>query len=631
MSVGSLAVDTNNNKMLKITKKLIVIAVAASLVIIGLTIGLAVGLTRNKHNGPGGPYPVMVISKLEMVQTHVLAEEGRRWELSAKNVSLHLTANRQTMFLVYLVNSTEIESPILEVFISGLKAGEVALNPPYMLPPTESNGTSYSTTAWSAVVPREWMKPGLSVLVSADNYEPSLFRPLKVGMDTHMDLRTLPMYLFGCTPGAKCGLLNETGAPLQKYVDELYQKWPMSTLSPVNHPAKYIEFPYLIFGPAGKDQPAFKGLNTDMEREGFEIMGITLSLLGSIRSANGESSTSNQYYAPLLMLDAAGDLSGPGGGLGTVGGSTGVGDDSYAGIFIHEQGHAFGLPHAGDAYPARYPYIQGSLNGSTWGFDFNHNQFLATFIPTSADYYPRCVPDAVQDPEGRCVKQNVMQGGSGDQAAGYRYTIFADYDMGVMQAYLEGKVIYDPSFSSGYKQWDETISDFVLYQLGNGSNGLYGMDSGLPMTRDVPVATIIITLSTAGTADVSQVYPLITYTGNVRRWIDPTDPKQLEIVVPDSGDLAWYCHSEGCDYTLRVTYQDNSQIHVLLQYGYREWFAPEGPAIEGITDPFSGNSFNTIVFNAPATIPIKLVELLDTPYGYEGLPANPKVLVSRSF
>eukprot|EP01133_Synstelium_polycarpum_P010244 gene10244-11943_t len=566
----------------------------------------------------------MVISKLEMVQTHVLAEQGRRWELSDKNVSLHLTANRQTMFLVDLLNTTEIDSPVLEAYVNGQKVGEVDLNAPNMLPPTESNGTSYSSTTWSAIVPREWMKPGLSVLVNADNYEPSLFRPLKVGMDTHMDLRTLPMYLFGCTPGEKCGFLNETGAPLQKYVDELYQKWPMSTLSPVNHPAQYIQFPYLIFGPAGKDQPAFKGLNTDMERKGFEIMGITLGLLGAIRSANGESSTNNQYYAPLQMLNAAGNPSGPGGGLGTVGGSTGVGDDSYAGIFIHEQGHAFGLPHAGDNYPARYPYLQGSLNGSTWGFDFNHNQFLATFVPTSAEYYEGCKDHTVIDPQGRCTKQNVMQGGSGYQAKGYRYTMFADYDM-------EGKVIYDKSYPGLYKIWNETISDFEKYILGNDSNGLYGMDSGLPMTRDVPVATIIITLSTAGTADVSQVYPLITYTGNVRRWIDPTDKNQLAIIVPDSGDLAWFCHASGCDFTLRVTYKDNSKIHVLLQSGYRPWFGPEEPAVAGITDPFSGNSFRTITFNAPASVSIKLVELLDTPFGYEGLPANPKVLVSRSF
>eukprot|EP01133_Synstelium_polycarpum_P008649 gene8649-10148_t len=614
--------------MIKPSKKVLIIAgaVFALLLIVALGVGLGLGLKKDKKHGP---YPVMVVSKLEMVQTHVVPENGLRWELSSKNVTLHLIGNRQTMFLVDLANITEMELPVLEVWNAGEKLGEVALNPPSMLPPTESNGTAYSTTAWSAVSPREWIKPGLSVLVSADNYEPSLFRPLHVGCDAHMDLFTLPIYLFGCTPD-NCPPLNQTAVPYQKYIDELYQKWPMATLNPVNHPGKLIQWPYLILAPNGTNT-AIKIVNKNQERDGFGTMGVLLSIIGSIRSANGESPTNNQYYSPLIMANSDGKYASPGGGLGTVGGSTGVGDHSYAGIFIHEQGHAFGLPHAGENYPARYPYVKGTVNGSTWGFDFNHNQFLATFVPTSAEYYKNCQKSTVIDPEGRCTKQNVMQGGSGYQAAGYRYTMFADYDMGVMQQYIEGKTVYDPKFPSGYKKWDKTLGAYTEVKIGTSNKGMDGFDYGLPSVRGVDISTIILTVSTAGTADANQVYPLLSFKGNLRRQIDPTDPDQLKTIVPDTSEYPWYCRGSGCDFTLRVTYADNSKRHILLQSGYRPLNRVRDPPVTGWNVTTSGSSFRTIVMNVPATIPVKKVELLDTPMGFNGLPPNAAVLVSRTF
>lgn len=107
----------------------------------------------------------------------------------------------------------------------------------------------------------------------------------------------------------------------------------------------------------------------DQQKDGYAVMSAVLNLIGGLRGANGEGPTNNQYYAPILSLNpSTGREFFLGGGLG--GGAVGTGDENYTGIFIHEQGHAFGLPHAGDAYTGgTYPYAGGSLNGSVWGYD----------------------------------------------------------------------------------------------------------------------------------------------------------------------------------------------------------------------------------------------------------------------
>lgn len=152
------------------------------------------------------------------------------------------------------------------------------------------------------------------------------------------------------------------------------------------------------------------------------------------------------------------------------------GRHEYRGIFIHEQGHAFGLPHVGEAYDQfRYPYEWGSLQGSAWGYDANLREFLAPFVPASASRYGACTSNTFAgharafDSRGRCVKQDPMQSGSGDQGSRYRFATFSDYSTAVMQRWFEGrttldgdgthdygggKIVRDRSFTGGYKPWD---------------------------------------------------------------------------------------------------------------------------------------------------------------------------------
>eukprot|EP01133_Synstelium_polycarpum_P016946 gene16946-20159_t len=589
------------------------------------------------------------IAKLEAAQTHVMpGMGGLKWAMPAKNVTLHLIGNRQALFLIdFTIVPT---TPTFQAYNKYMDlVYEVALTPPANLPVTESNGARYSTTTWSAVLPAQWVQVGLYVQITDPAFYASVRYPMTVGMTNDLTIYTLPVYLFGCNPSKPdCGTLAQTSTPPAIAVSELAQKWPVSTLSVANHPAGYIQLPYLVVSPGGTGFPAIRITAKEQSRDSYSTLTTILGLVAGIRSANGDSQINNHFYGPVLMSNAAGNFVTSGGGYGNIGGSTSIGDEEYGALYIHEQGHAFGLYHSQDVYPNEYPYVQGSLNGSRWGFDFNHNEFLSTLLPTQSPFYTSCASSFVLDNQGRCVKKSVMGAGGagGSESNGYRYSMFADYEAGIMQQYFEGKTtlsptgdhlfnggrfIYDSSFPSGYKRWDTISSKFVGAVVTNESNGLYGMDAGLPYIRNVPVATVMITYSSAGTPGINQVYPLVKYTGNLRRWIDPTDPAQRAIIAPNVGQLPWYCHASGCDYTLRVTYADQSKIHILIQQGMRSWFDPSGLAADAAFNPFDGTSFHTIVQNVPADKTITLVELLFTSYGYNGFNFSPNVIASRSF
>ncbi len=487
------------------------------------------------------------------------------------------------------------------------------------------------------------MRPGLALRVTAEGAAASSATALPVGVDSDFDMWILPFYLFGANDDNSAPI-EVTGTPDEASQTELYQKWPIARVNVAQHPAKRVDWPTIVVGPR-EGSPAMQVQNKDQQPDGFAVMSAVLDVLRAVRSANGEANTNNQIYAPLLMLNEIGEYESPGGGLG--GGSVGTGDYAYAGIFIHEQGHAFGMPHAADAYAnAEYPYVGGSLLGSMWGYDAARREFLAPFIPAGAETFAGCLTDDLHqvDDMGRCVKQDPMQSGSGDQAPGYKFTMFSDFNAGVIQRYFEGVtelgddavhvysggvIFVDAGSSTGYSRWDGLEQRRVEVVVETTENGLYGLDGGLPAQRGVPVHTIVFTLSAAGTAEASQIYPPLSYQGNLRRQIDPTAPADLALIVPNSGEVPWYCHASGCDYTLRVTYADQAVRHVLIQDGFRPWFDPMGVPDDATKDPTDDDSYRVFAVNVPGDEAWVKIELLDTPMGWNGVPGDAEVLLSR--
>ena len=160
--------------------------------------------------------------------------------------------------------------------------------------------------------------------------------------------------------------------------------------------------------------------------------------------------------------------------------------------------------------------------------------------------------------------------------------------------------------------------------------GLYGViNHGLPVQTGIPVYSIAITMSQARTSGATQIYPPLARTGNLIQLFDPTNAQDLSAITPSTGTYSSYCIASGCDYTVRVTYTDGSQVHRVLQGGFRNWLQPTNSPLATTSDPTNPASFNWWVINVPGTKTIRNIELLNTPMVWNGLPSNPTIITSR--
>lgn len=593
--------------------------------------------------------PPAVVSQWRLAQTHVLPPEGLRWaQPNGKTIELHLTGGRTALVLVDAEPAT-LASAQVEGRVGGASLGTVALADNAALPPTEAGGDRFSTTARVATLPAAWLQPGLELRVRADNTTPSAWQAVKVGALTSLTIRSLPFYLFGASESLVP--LDTASRPSAKAMDELLAKWPIAHLEVPPHPAQRVDWPQIVVPPRNGN-PAYVMAKAEDRLDGFDPIAVVHGVLGGLRTANGEGATANQYYGALVQAKGDGSFQGAGGGLG--GGHVGAGDTTYSGIFVHEQGHAFGMPHAGESYSAGtgYPYPGGSLSGSAWGFDQVRQLFMSTLVPTNSPRFKNCSTHTYAgtprqlDAQGRCIRQDPMQSGSGDQAMGDVYTLFADYNAGMVQKYLEGVASLDDkgqltwdggrvqessASATGWRRWNSLTSTWVAVDpTVDGNKGLYGVNGGYPVARNVPVYSLVVTRSHAGTAGATHIYPAIgPYSGHLQRQFDPTSAADLAAVKPNTGPYPWYCHASGCDFTLRLTHADGSVRHVLLQGGFRPWFGPTSAPEASASNPLDGDSFRRFVVNVPADRPLAKVELLDTPQGWLGLPAQPAVLATR--
>lgn len=593
--------------------------------------------------------PELALEKLELVQTHVMPPQGRQWTASDGEVTeLHLTAGRPALALIE-TNLPEQAGLQLAGKLGDNDLGSIDVLANDQLPLSEDDGPRYSPSALVASIPGSWVQPGLELRLVAADAVASDWQPVDVGADTELVVRNLPFYLFGADDADVP--LDQASEPSAAVLAELQDKWPISRLRVEAHPAGPLQWDQLVIPPRN-GLPAYVMNSVEDQANGFDMLAATLGIVRQMRAANGESSTANQYYGALIPARSDGSTVGPGGGLG--GGHSGTGDHAFAGIFIHELGHGFGLPHAGESYnnDNGYPYPGGSLNGSSWGFDWSRQQFMPVLVPSSSRRFANCANDSFAgtprqvDNLGRCIRQDPMQSGAADRADGDQFSIFADYNAARIQRDLEGVasdngdgtysyqagvVVEQAMMASGYARWNSLLKEYVEYDpAANEANGLYGVRRGFPEQREVPVYTVIISRSLANTPGATQIYPLLgPWTGNLRRLFDPTVDSERAAMMPNVGSYPWYCRNRGCDYTLRVTYAGGVIRHFAWQAGFRGWFAEQDPPPATASDPTHGNSFRHWAVNIPADLTVLQVELLDTPMVWDGMPLVPTVLASR--
>ena len=418
---------------------------------------------------------------LELAQTHVFPAPRREWKdagLKPKlaDVDLHLVGERDVLAIVEFGNQVT-SSP--KLFVSndrtGANAVEVALRSPDHMSDTQGDAVElYSHTAWTAKIPGELVTRGMQIFVEWAEGEKT-WSDITVGAPTPFELVSLPLYFFGAHPddtkdGLGHPLTPELAGRMPTSVEAEYrERLPISRFHTRLHPARFFRSDHAVVGPR-LGGPAYRLSRKEDARDGFAVLSSVMQIMAAIRDMDGAKPLATQYYGSLLQHDAEGKYAGPGGGLG--GGGIGAGDYSFGGVFFHEAGHAFGLPHAADAYDSgSYPYPRGSLKGSGWGYDAVAGHLVDPFFHRCAprgelgaeEPRARGRPPGASEPfSPRCYKQDPMQGGHQDRDRNQYYGIFSDFQCALIQRYFEGETLekgraFRDEKGDGFVRWDPAL------------------------------------------------------------------------------------------------------------------------------------------------------------------------------
>ena len=510
-----------------------------------------------------------------------------------------------------------------------------------------TDGQPYSTTAYSAFINASYVKRGLVIKVLYNTDGVTTWSNLIVGAPTRFDIVTVPLYFFGADPatavhkGKKLTPDLVGSMPSDDIAYEYMTKLPIASFKLRHHPAKYFKTPYMIVSPRSGG-PAYRLLHKEDAKDGFAPLSVGMNIIGTFRSMDGEEDMATQYYGAMVMNDKSGQYTGPGGGLG--GGHIGTGDYSYGGIFYHEQGHAFGLPHANDAFKAnKYPYPNGGLKGSGWGYDERLNMFVDPFDN-------KCRADKTDNPQPRedaeprrCYKQDPMQSGHGHQEAGSYYSISSDFQNARIQRYFEGTTLdqgrmwKNVTSSGGYVKWNPATQNFT---------DVAPNPTKVAQVFNTKLVAVIFTVScpeikcnSSGILDtdaltstaVTQIYPPVEYTGNAKEFVDVDDVKQLDRhhwpKAKADGRAEKRTCDNGCDFIAAFTFKDGSVKRIMIPKSFRAWQKPTDPVHVDSPDPLKGQSYKVLGVAVPGS-GVRRVDLMYAPRVWEGIHARVPQLIT---
>lgn len=610
-----------------------------------------------------------------------------------KELTLTLVAEREALAIVeFGVDPAEVEAPEIRVVVEDERVDEtLSLRPPSELPinyihdigrgkeleaMSEAQqkaarvGTPYSTTAFSVTIPAQYIRPGLVVHISTSG-EGELSFTVPVRVPVLLPLVVVPFYLFGASHDTlwKDGtytMTPENAGVIPRDVAETFKaRVPASRFQSFLHESRGMHVDECLIYSGRDDAPPFRQCGHAPNHTGFDhfhTIGQTLRLLKAIRETDGTKKAGYVHYSSIVQeVDEdksrgrkKGHYQGPGGGLG--GGARGAGPSEFKALFYHEMGHGFGLPHAGG--DTTHPYPNGGWKGSNWGYDQTVNAFFDPFIHGWAANRTCATAELragrpIDEATGQCYKNDPMQGGGGHM--GGALGAHSDYYAAVLQQRFEGQrrnnwVVHEffPNSSQA--------KTYVRYR-GEGHEpeylraGIAGWtDWRYPAHVDVNKTVVVFTLSgaqlgannVAGPLDTKSfpqdeslqyVYRPLEYKGSALLSVDAADAAALKRVWPfasyknDRPEYGW-C-SNGCDFVIRLTYENNVMKQYLTRHSFKHWMWPlRAPKEDWVTNDIK--SFKIWSIGVPNDgVSVKRVDILHAPRAWLGLHArNPQVITS---
>lgn len=324
----------------------------------------------------------------------------------------------------------------------------------------ETNSLVYTEHAWSAILPAEWIEPGVSFTFQQGSLS-GVLRGVAVGAPTELLIHTIDVGML-TSPRGKFDFANDPEAHR-----EYFQTAPVSRLVVSNYEPLSLDEVMLPDGtPLTDFDPSEGGWHTGTMRQsiGKELISLGIDNANyGLNSTPGRGEDSHPYVAAQLAAhNSRGKYAN---GIQVHGGSGGGGivtlDSSLGNEFSHEVGHNYGLGHYVDGFKGSVHRSAENIN-STWGWDADKNRLIPNFYP-EPNGKETCLDNECQPPfNGHSFGLDAMAGGSPFSAFN-RFTMYTPNSAAIIQDFLEGKAVFSPASATGFLKWNAKTARMEPY------------------------------------------------------------------------------------------------------------------------------------------------------------------------
>lgn len=359
--------------------------------------------------------------------------------------------------------------------VDGVLQGTMELAPPAQIPRSDMNITqnrpdvAYSSTAWTAELPRTWMKPGLELTFGTDKGSGVLGRDsIEFAAPAELIISSIQLGMLTDYPQSSGHyMFNEP----EKSGSDYFQTIPVSKLTMAVYEPVRLEKVIVASGVIYAEKSAVNGdvYSGDLRENVGKAQvstGINLANFGTTSGPmdQRQPGTFNQR----IIHHSAGNyangvhkhgLSG-GNGMATL-------YDSVGNELSHELGHSYGLGH--------YPGVDTSKQGddrvinashhseSGWGYIAYRDRMrsnLSSNTAFTAEGFDLSAGKFTQNYQGLYnYHRDTMSGGSNSSTLS-RYTHVTGYSTDITQRSLR-TVVPDLAYPSGYRDWDAAAGKYV--------------------------------------------------------------------------------------------------------------------------------------------------------------------------